>query len=146
MYAAIYFGYEAFFEHTADDYLAHFRERGKVGYLGIYPISLIEHSKRKTQERFRGTPITPFSLTKQLDNGIAYIENHCDKIDFPEFFPQAKKFAPYNRTECDIVVAWLILISVLAEPSNLPSSPKTPLIRVYPNYTALATSGNLMLN
>lgn len=138
MYAAIYCGFEAFYEHTADDYWNYFRERGKSGYLGRYPMSLIDPTKKDTQERHRGTPITPFSLTKQLDNGIAYIEKYCYKIDFEEFFPQAKKFDPYNRTESDMVVSFLILISVLIEPVNIPQSPKTPLVRVYPNYGVTA--------
>lgn len=133
MLASIFFGYEAYFEHTADDYLAHFRERGKAGYLGRYPLSLIDYTKRNkdTVERHKGTPITPFSLTKQLDNGIAYIEKYCHKIDFEEFFPEARKFDPYNRTESDMIVSWLILISVLIEPTYAPPTKKQPLITVY---------------
>tara|TARA_R110000868_G_scaffold355201_2_gene616610 strand:- start:752 stop:2815 length:2064 start_codon:yes stop_codon:yes gene_type:complete len=133
MLASIYFGYATYYEHTSDDYLSFFRERGKAGYLGKYPLSLIDHTKRDTQERYKGTPITPFSLTKQLDNGIAYVENYPEKLDFEEFFPEAKKFDPYNRTESDMVVSWLILISVLTEPIFIPQAPKTPLVRIFPN-------------
>jgi hypothetical protein len=134
MLAAIYFGFPVFYEHTSDDYLTYFRERGMVGYLGRYPMSLIDHTKRnkETLERHFGTPITPFSLTKQLDNGISYFENHCDKIDFEEVFPCAKKFDPYNRTESDIMVSLLILITVLSEPVYTPPPKPTPLIHVYP--------------
>lgn len=133
MLAAIYCGFEAFYEHTADDYYTYFRERGKLGYLGIYPMSLIDITKRNkdTLERHRGTPITPFSLTKQLDNGIAYFENNCDKIDFEEVFPPAKKFDPYKRTEYDAVVSLLILITVLFEPVYEPPPKKSPIIAVY---------------
>lgn len=134
MLAGIFFGFEVFYEHTADDYWAYFRERGKGGYLGRYPVSLIDPVKKETQERHRGTPITPFSLTKQLDNGIAYVEKYPERLDFEEFFPHAKKFDPYNRTESDMIVSWLILISVLFEPVHIPQSPKTPLIKVYQNY------------
>lgn len=138
MLCAIFFGFEAYYEHTADDYWAYFRERGKSGYLGRYPMSLIDPTKKEKQERHRGTPITPFSLTKQLDNGIAYIERYSEKLDFIEFFPHAKKFDPYNRTEYDMVVAWLILISVLVEPVNIPQSPKAPLVKVYQNGTLMS--------
>lgn len=133
MLASIYFGYEVFYEHTADDYYTYFRDRGKIGYLGRYPLSLIDVVKRNNDnlERHRGTPITPFSLTKQLDNGVAYFENHCDKLDFEEIFPCAKQFDPYNRTESDIIVSLLILITVLIEPVNTPQSPKFPLVKVY---------------
>lgn len=141
MLAAIFHGYEAYYEHTADDYWAYFRERGKGGYLGRYPLSLIDPTKKETQERHRGTPITPFSLTKQLDNGIAYIEKYSDRLDFEEFIPCARKFDPYNRTESDMVVSWLILISILTEPVNIPQSPKTPLVKTYPN-PALQTALN----
>lgn len=143
MLAAIYMGFEAFYEHTSDDYFSFFRDRGKLGYLGLYPWSLIDVTKRnkETVERHRGTPITPFSLTKQLDNGIAYFENHCDKIDFEEVFPPAKKFDPYKRTDYDAVVSLLILITVLYEPVVVSQPPKTPLVRVYPN-TGVPTSYN----
>lgn len=133
MLAAIFFGYTVFYEHTADDYFTYFRDRGKLGYLGLYPMSLIDVVKRKKEnlERHRGTPITPFSLTKQLDNGIAYFENHCDKLDFEEIFPPAKKFDPYKRTEFDIIVSLLILITVLAEPDYTPPPRRQPLVTVY---------------
>jgi len=135
MLAAIFMGFEVFYEHTSDDYFSYFRERGKLAYLGLYPMSLIDVTKRDkdTLERHRGTPITPFSLTKQLDNGIAYFENNCDKIDFEEVFPFAKKFDPYNRTEYDVIVSLLILITVLFEPVSERIPQRTPLIKVYEN-------------
>ena len=139
MLAAIYCGCEAFYEHTADDYLSYFRERGKIAYLGLYPMSLIDTVKRGKEnlERHRGTPITPFSLTKQLDNGISYFENYCHLIDFPEIFPVAKKFDPYDRTKFDIMVSFLILVTVMFEPEYNPPPPPSPLVRVYPNTGAI---------
>lgn len=139
MLAAIYCGCEAFYEHTADDYLSYFRERGKIAYLGLYPMSLIDTVKRGKEnlERHRGTPITPFSLTKQLDNGISYFENYCHLIDFAEIFPVAKKFDPYDRTKFDIMVSFLILVTVMFEPEYNPPPPPSPLIRVYPNTGAI---------
>jgi len=136
--ASEFCGFQSFYEHTADDYLGYFRERGKVRYLGKYPLSLIDPLKIKQAgengpERFYGTPITPFSLTKQLDNGIAYFEHHCHCIDFEEILEWAPKFDPYNRTECDIIVSLLILISVLLEPIRKIAPPKEPLVRSYIN-------------
>lgn len=134
MLAAIFCGFPIYYEHTADDYFSFFKDRGMLGYLGRYPMSLIDVTKRNKDslERHRGTPITPFSLTKQLDNGIAYFENYCHKIDFEEVFPHAKKFDPYNRTEFDTIVSLLILISVLVEPVKEPTPHRSPLIQVYP--------------
>ncbi len=132
--AAIFCGFPVFYEHSADDYFSYFKDRGMLGYLGRYPMSLIDVTKRNKDslERHRGTPITPFSLTKQLDNGIAYFENYCNKIDFEEVFPHAKKFDPYNRTEFDTIVSLLILISVLVEPVKEPTPHRSPLIQVFP--------------
>lgn len=131
--AAEYFGYAVWYEHTSDDYWGYFKDRGKLGYLGKYPRSLIDPIKRDTQEAHKGTPITPFSLTKQLDNGISFFENHCDKVDWVEILDNALLFDPYDRTKFDILVSFLILISILMErPIKLPP-PKTPLVKVYGN-------------
>jgi hypothetical protein len=134
MLCAEYFGFMAWYEHTSDDYLSYFRERGRVGYLGMYPWSLIDHTKKKNKEnveRFRGTPITPFSLTKQLDKTIYYFEEHIDWIDFEELFPVARKFDPYNRTEYDAMVSFQMLVTILDEPVYQPAPLKAPLIQVF---------------
>jgi len=133
MLAAEFYGYQAWYEHTADDYEGYFRERGKSGYLGLYPLSLIETSRRAGADRHKGTPITPFSLTRQLDNGIAYFEYHCDLIDFDEILSTAKVFDPYDRTAYDCIVSFLMLISVLMETTPAPKRPKESLIQVYEN-------------
>lgn len=132
MMAAEYYGYSTWYEHSADDYLSYFRDRGRVGYLGSYPMSLIDHKNRGNAERHKGTPITPFSLTKQLDAGISYFENHINLIDYPELLENAKIFDPYDRTKYDTVVSFLILISVLMEPAKTVQQPKQPLIRIFP--------------
>lgn len=133
MLASEYYGYQVWYEHTADDYEGYFRERGKIGYLGKYPMSLIPPEKRATADRHRGTPITPFSLTRQLDNGIAYIENHCNLIDFEEILQYAKVFDPYDRTKYDCIVSWLMLISLLMEPASTPQiqNKREAIIKVY---------------
>lgn len=131
MLAAEYYGYQVWYEHTADDYEGYFRERGKSNYLGKYPMSLIDPTKRNTAERHKGTPITPFSLTRQLDNGIAYFEYHCDLIDFEEILETAKVFDPYDRTAYDCIVSFLMLISVLMETTTVPKKRTEPLIKIY---------------
>ena len=133
LFACEYYGYQVWFEHNSDSYDAYFRDRGKRGYLGIYPLSCIEPSKRETTDRHRGIPTTPFSLTTQHDMGIAYFENDIERIDFEDVLVPAKKFDPYNRTEFDAVVSFLILLVVLAEPVYVPPPPKAPLVKVYQN-------------
>ena len=106
MLAAEYFGYLVWYEHNADDYLSFYRDRGKLGYLGVYPVSTIDPTKRENAERYRGFPTTPFSLTKQLDAGIAYFEHYCDKIDFIELLENAKIFDPYDRTKYGSIIPY----------------------------------------
>jgi len=129
--AGEFYGYLIWYEHTADDYDGFFKDRGKTGYLGKYPKSLIDPTKRENADRHRGTPITPFSLTKQLDNGISFFEYHCDKVDWIEILDNALLFDPYDRTKFDILVTFLILISVLQERPLTPPPMKTPLINIY---------------
>jgi hypothetical protein len=131
MLAAIYFGYLVWYEHTADDYYGYFKDRGMLGYLGRYPMSLIDPTKKETADRYKGTPITPFSLTKQLDNGISFFKHHSDKIDWTEILDNALVFDPYDRTAYDIIVSLLILITVLMERPVKPPPQKTPLVEVY---------------
>lgn len=134
MLAAEYHGYKTWYEHNSDDYDSYFRDRGKILYLGIYPLSTIDPTKKDGDpDRHRGFPTTPFSLTKQLDMGIAYFQNYIDKIDFIELLENAKKFDPYERTKFDTVVSFLMLIIVLAEPVYVPPPPKRPLVSVYEN-------------
>jgi hypothetical protein len=133
MMAAEYFGYQVFYEHTADDYFTYFRGRAKQAYLGAYPLSLIDPTKREDAVRHKGVPITPFSLTKQLDNGVAYFEHHCDMIDFEELLDNALIFDAYDRTAYDCVVAFLILISCMMEMPPKPPPKKFPLVKVYKN-------------
>ena len=130
---AEWFGYQVWFEHNSDSYDTYFRDRGKRGYLGIYPLNCIEPSKREKTERYRGVPTTPFSLTTQHDMGISYFENYCHLIDFEEILENAKKFDPYNRTEFDAIVSFMILITVLNEPVVETHKVNTPLIKLYPN-------------
>lgn len=129
--AAEYYGYQAFYEHTADDYESYFRQRGKINYLGLYPINLIDPLKIESAERFRGTPITPYSLTKQHDLGIAYFEQYCQKIDWVELLDVALQYDPYKRTEFDQMTSFLITIAALADKPPAKPKLKQPLIKEY---------------
>lgn len=135
MLACIYYGYQVWFEHNSDSYRDYFRERGKMAYLGLYPLSCIDPIKRKSDnlERHEGIPTTPYSLTTQHDTGIAYFEHYCDLIDFQEVLDNAKKFDPYDRTKFDTIVSFMILLVVLSEPVYIAPPPKTPLIKTYQN-------------
>jgi hypothetical protein len=128
--AAEFYGYQAWYEHNSDDYLSYFRDRGRVGYLGSYPLSTIDPSKRETADRHKGFPTTPFSLTKQTDVGIMYFESHIDSIDFENLLEDAKKFDPNNRTDYDITVSFLMLIVCLMEPIQKQVK-RDPLVKSY---------------
>lgn len=133
MLAAEFFGFMVYYEHNADDYYTYFLERGMVGYLGRYPLCLIAPEKREDAERHRGVPTTIFSLTKQNDDGVAYFEAHCDKIDFMVLLIDAKKYDPNNRTKYDVTVSFLILVVLLFDrpPQRKPRA--MPLVEVYDN-------------
>jgi len=128
--AAEYYGYQAWYEHNSDDYLSYFRDRGRVGYLGSYPMSTIDPAKRETADRHKGFPTTPFSLTKQTDVGIMYFESHIDSIDYENLLEDAKKFDPNNRTDYDITVSFLMLIVCLMEPIQKQIK-REPLVKSY---------------
>ena len=134
MLASIFYGFQVFFEHNSDSYDSYFRDRGKRAYLGVYPLNCIDPTKKETQERHRGVPTTPYSLTTQHDMGVAYFENYCHLIDFEELLINAKKFDPYDRTKFDAVVSFLILITVLNEPIREPLPKKEPIVQVYPSF------------
>lgn len=140
MMAAEYYGYIAWFEHNSDSYLEYFRDRGKLLYLGTYPLSTIDPIKRQDADRYRGFPTTPFSLTRQTDVGIAYVENYYYLIDFIELLEDMKVFDPNNRTEFDITVSFLMLLVCLMESEYTPPPRKAPLVTLYENsnYKGLA--------
>ena len=129
MLAAEFYGYRAWYEHNSDDYLSYFRDRGRVSYLGLYPKISIDPTK-KDAERYKGFPTTPFSLTKQVDIGVMYFENHIDSIDFENLLEDAKKFDPNNRTEFDQTVSFLMLLVCLMEPVIVKKKIE-PLVKSY---------------
>lgn len=128
---AEWLGVQAYYEHNSDDYYSYFKERGRILYLGLYPIILIDPTKVESTERHKGVPTTPYSLTTQADMGVSYFENDCDQIDFQELLDDAKTFDPNDRTKSDITVSFLITNAVLSEKDITPPPPKNPLINIY---------------
>ena len=122
---------QAFFEHNSDDFYSYFKQRGKLLYLGQYPLILIDPVKIKETERHRGVPTTPFSLTKQADLGVSYFEDHCEEIDYQELYDDAKDFDPNDRTKSDITVSFLITNAVLMDKPIVAQPRRTPIIKVY---------------
>jgi hypothetical protein len=133
MMAAEWFSCQAWFEHNSDEYDTYFKERGKMLYLGIYPLSTIAPDKRDTTDRHRGFPTTPFSLTRQNDMAIAYFENYTHLIDWRELLDSARKYDPHDRTKYDLMVSFEMLVVCMAEKVVAPMRPPHPLIKVYPN-------------
>lgn len=131
MYASVFYGYKSYYEMTADDFYGFFKDKGHLGYLGLYPMNLIDKTKGDEPERHRGTPLTPFSLSKQMDFGIWYFKHYSNLVDFESILENALIFDPYKRTEYDTLVSFLILLACLLEPVHIPSPPKTPLIKMF---------------
>ncbi len=115
MFAAEFYGCEACYEFNSDDYLSYYSDRGRIRYLMRTPLSTIDPLKRQKEERVYGVKATnAFSLTKQLDTMVAYVENFCDKIYFPRLLEQLLEFDSEDRTKSDAVVAAMIaLVSAL---------------------------------
>lgn len=137
---AEWLGVQAFYEHNSDDYDTYFKQRGRRLYLGIYPRILIDPVKLAETTRHRGVPTTPFSLTKQADLGVSYVENQCDDIDYQELLDDMKDFDPNDRTKSDITVSFLITNAVLSEVPVVPPPKTNPLIPVFDG------SGQLVMN
>ncbi len=133
MLCSEWLGFQAFYEHNSDDYYSYFKQRGRLLYLGLYPLILIDPVKINETERHRGVPTTPYSLTKQADLGVSYFENDCNEIDYQELLDDAKTFDPNDRTKSDTTVSFLILNAVLSEVPIVPQRPKEPLVTVYEN-------------
>lgn len=138
MLASEFYGYQSCFEFVSDDYYTFFKDRGRLGYLMKFPANSIDPIKRikDSYERHYGYPTTPFALTKALDEGISYIEHFCHKIYFIELLEQLLEFDPDDRTKSDLVVAFLIGLVCASQPTVKPETPKTPLIKIYPNQKA----------
>lgn len=131
--AAEFFGYVCYFEHVADDYFNYFRNRGRINYLGLYPLLSLPPEKKEDIVRHRGFPTTPFAITKCNDTGVSYVEKYCHLIDWIELLEDMEKYDPNNRTKSDITVSALITFVGLIEPIPIPKKRTEPLISVYGN-------------
>ena len=137
--AAEYLGYQVYYEFVADDYYTYFKNRGKLGYLAKFPLNAIDPSKRKKDsvERHYGFPVTDFSMTKQNDSMISYVEHYCEKIYWLELLEDLKNFEPSKRTPSDRTVSAMIALVAGLEPIYKPPLPQEPLVKIYPNGAAI---------
>lgn len=137
--ACEYYGCKVWIEKVADSYFDYYRERGKLNYLGKYPLSVIPAEKRfDNPERLYGFPISPFAMTAQLDKMVAYIEpdfllghSYCNTIVFNTLLEQLLLFENEDRTKSDAVIAAMITLCVAFEPVSNHSKNKEPLIQIY---------------
>lgn len=130
---AEWLSFQAFYEHNSDDYYSYFKQRGRILYLGLYPLILIDPVKIEETDRHRGVPTTPYSLTKQSDLGVSYFENDCDNIDYQELLDDAKTFDPNDRTKSDITVSFLITNAILTEAPMIKMKRQDPIVEVFEN-------------
>lgn len=137
--ACEFYGCKVWYEFTSDDYKGYFQQRGKLGYLGRFPLSVIDPKDRE-KERPYGFPITPFAMTKQLDNLIAYAEtdkdtgfSYCFKIWFDLLLEQMIVFQAENRHKSDAVVAAMITLCCALEPAPKPIKLPDGFIQTYKN-------------
>lgn len=136
--ACEFYGCKVWIEKVADSYFDYYRERGKINYLGKYPLSVIPTEKRYDEpERLYGFPISPFAMTAQLDKMVAYIEptsdygqSYCDTIVFNTLLEQLLLFENEDRTKSDAVIAAMITLCCAIEPANYTFKSKNPLVRI----------------
>jgi hypothetical protein len=132
---AEFHGYPVYYEFVADDYFTYFKNRGRLGYLPLFPKVAIDPIKQKKdpegKDRHRGFPTTEFALTKQNDAMMSYVENYSDKIDYMELLEDLPKFRPYKRTPQDRTVSAMITLVSSMESVYKPTPPKDPLIQMY---------------
>lgn len=131
--ASEYWGVNCYYEFVADDYYTHFKDRGRLWYLGKFPKNSIDPVKFKKDkvERHYGFPTNEFSLTKQNDTMISYILHYSDKIYFEELLEDLLKFKPYKRTPSDRTVSAMITLVSSMELIYKPPPMKTPIINIY---------------
>lgn len=132
---AEYNGFIVYWEHVADSYLPYFKDRGRTGYLALYPKNAIapEKLKKDKVERHRGFPTTDFAISKGHDAMITYVLYHYRKIYWIELCEDLKQYDQNKRTPSDRSVSAMITLVGSLEPIYTPPPPKTPLIRIIPN-------------
>ena len=130
-----YLGVSVYYEFVADDYYTYFKNRGRIGYLPMFPKNSIDPIKLREdpegKKRHRGFPTTEFALTKQNDAMMTYVEQHCDKIFYDELLEDLPKFRPYKRGPHDRTVSAMITLVSSLEPVARHRPARRPLIRLY---------------
>jgi hypothetical protein len=107
--ASVYWGYKACYENdVGDDFVDYFSNKGYKHYLMRTPESAIDKNKRRHVAKYGVTSGDAFALARQLDTCITYIENHCEKIVFPDLLEELLQYDHENRTVYDRTVAFMI--------------------------------------
>jgi hypothetical protein len=107
--AAVFWGYKACYENdVGDDFVDYFTNKGFKGYLMRTPESAIDKNKRRHVVKYGVTSGDAFALARQLDTCITYVENHCEKIVFPDLLEELLQYDHENRTVYDRTVAFMI--------------------------------------
>lgn len=107
--AAVLWGYKACYENdVGDDFVDYFTNKGFKGYLMKTPESAVDKTRKRTVTKYGVTSGDGFALARQLDTCISYIENHCEKIYFPELLDELLQYDHENRTPYDRSVAFMI--------------------------------------
>jgi len=106
---AIFWGYKACYENdVGDDFVDYFSNKGFKGYLMKTPESAIDKNRKRSVTKYGVTSGDGFALARQLDTCISYIENHCEKIYFPDLLEELLQYDHENRTPFDRSVAFMI--------------------------------------
>jgi hypothetical protein len=107
--AAVLWGYKACYENdVGDDFVDYFTNKGFKGFLMRTPESAIDKTRKRTVQKFGVTSGDMFAMARQLDTCIAYIENHCEKIVFPDLLEELLQYDHEDRTPFDRSVAFMI--------------------------------------
>lgn len=107
--ASIFWGYKACYENdVGDDFVDYFTNKGYKGYLMRTPESAIDKNRRKTVQKYGVTSGDAFAIARQLDTCVSYIENHCEKIVFPDLLEELLQYDHEDRTPYDRTVAFMI--------------------------------------
>jgi hypothetical protein len=137
---AMFYGVPCTIELDAgDDYYDYFKDN-ETGYncmplVGKKPDAAINPDRKaKTNYAIRGVNSgDAFVLAKQLDYGISYFENYCNKIKYPSLLEEAKEYKHHDRTKYDKTVSFLIMLLTLTGQNKAQKEfkKKQPLIETY---------------
>lgn len=119
--AAVFYGYKACYENdVGDDFVDYFSNKGFRSYLMKTPEAAIDRFKRRSgPSKYGVASADAFALARQLDTCINYVENHCEKIYFPDLLEELLVYDHEHRTPFDRTVSFMIsLLSGVSLESN----------------------------